>query len=541
MTRCARTAWWFVLATLLGLLAVPAMAQGQEPELPQETREALEALAGRIDDAVQRRAVAATGNDTKAVAAIDDELRDLRWQLGGITARTDVKEFEAPEKSAFDLQAELVELLRPVVEMAKDFTADSRQIESLKRRAATLNARRQRAQEALRESIAMRDRLPADSPARGAIDWEIEQRWRPTIDELVNELVIVSGQRKAIEEGRKDFLDTLGEGARGFYDKSGKSLLYGTLVFCAVFFASRWLQGRLLRNRETGRRTSLRVLEVVLATLGLLLAILSALIVPYVRDDWLLMPICILILLGTGWVLLKMLPQFYEQIRLVLNIGPVREGERLILDGLAWRVDQLRFYSRLSNPDLQGGVLRLPIQSLIGKCSRRGEAIEPWFPSRTGDYVSLDDGVFGKVLLQTPETVVLDDIAAPKSYPTPAFLAGNPRNLSRGFGVRATFGIDYRHQREATTTIPQLLTAAVREGLTAMVPAEQIRRVQVEFMAANSSSLDFNARADFTGDAAPLWREINRALQRLLVDACTQNDWNIPFPQLTVHGNRSAD
>ena len=51
----------------------------------------------------------------------------------------------------------------------------------------------------------------------------------------------------------------------------------------------------------------------------------------------------------------------------------------------------------------------------------------------------------------------------------------------------------------------------------------------------NTSSLDFEARADFTGEAAPRYRELRRAMQRLLVDACTQNGWTIPFPQLTLH------
>ncbi|MEO6594730.1 MAG: hypothetical protein ABIP94_08245 [Planctomycetota bacterium] len=59
--------------------------------------------------------------------------------------------------------------------------------------------------------------------------------------------------------------------------------------------------------------------------------------------------------------------------------------------------------------------------------------------------------------------------------------------------------------------------------------------MRVEFAAADSSSLDFAVIAEFAGSAGPRYLELERLLQRLLVDACTQNAWTIPFPQLTVH------
>jgi hypothetical protein len=58
---------------------------------------------------------------------------------------------------------------------------------------------------------------------------------------------------------------------------------------------------------------------------------------------------------------------------------------------------------------------------------------------------------------------------------------------------------------------------------------------QVEFLQANSSSLDLIVLADFEGRVADIYKRIERSIQRWCVDCCTKNDWEIPFPQLTVH------
>ena len=59
--------------------------------------------------------------------------------------------------------------------------------------------------------------------------------------------------------------------------------------------------------------------------------------------------------------------------------------------------------------------------------------------------------------------------------------------------------------------------------------------LSVEFLQAGPSSLDLVVLADFKGEAAALAKRIERALQRWCVDCCNANNWEIPFPQLTVH------
>ncbi|MCA8953137.1 MAG: hypothetical protein KDE27_26735 [Planctomycetes bacterium] len=519
---------------LVVVLAVRVAAQDLPTRLDEPTVQAMNELAQQLDQARTDRQAAAAAGDAQRGKDLDLTIQELEWQFGSLASRTNVREFEeAPPAAPFDLQKEILSLVEPVVEAAKGLTAESRQIAGLKGRIEQLELRQRQAELAQRITTRTRDLLPPDAPARAEAERDIAE-WGRLIERARSERNILEARHRALTESQTPFL----EHVRTFFRQRGLNLLLAGVAFAAVLLGSRWLQARLLSRRRRERAVSLRVLEVLFSALGVLLAIVAALVVPWLRDDYLLLAIGVIFLIGAGWVLVKAAPQFYEQIRLILNIGSVREGERILVEGLPYRVDNLRFYSTLVNPELQGGELRVPIQHLIGQRSRVPGADEPWFPTRVDDHVMLEDGVIGRVLTQTPEFVVVDDFAAPKTYATTEFLAQKPRNLSRGFGMTSAFGVDYAHQRDATTRIPAALQTALQSGLEELVPAEQICRVEVQFASAGSSSLDLNARVDFDGAAAPRFRELSRALQRLLVDACTENGWNIPFPQLTVH--RSA-
>ena len=95
--------------------------------------------------------------------------------------------------------------------------------------------------------------------------------------------------------------------------------------------------------------------------------------------------------------------------------------------------------------------------------------------------------------------------------------------------------MDYRHQASATTEIPAKMRAKLQPELPAVVGAENIADVQVFFACANHSSLDVSVWVDLKGAAAPRAGLVPGAIQRILVDACNENAWTIPVPQVTVH------
>jgi hypothetical protein len=84
------------------------------------------------------------------------------------------------------------------------------------------------------------------------------------------------------------------------------------------------------------------------------------------------------------------------------------------------------------------------------------------------------------------------------------------------------------------------------EGLLQVVTADELLALTVELEAAGSSSLDYAVLAGLAGSTAARYEPIKRALARLLVEACNENGWTIPFTQVTLHqapqrGEQPAD
>lgn len=535
--------WIALLALCIATtLCLPAglRGQGASPGAPQGrldevTAMALDKLAITMQQKAQQRDDALRQAQTERAKQLDGELEQLRWQFASLASRLDVQEFEKPQAGGFDLQQELEQLLRPLLRALKDATQGPRQIAELEARRDQVTERRRIAASAAQAIATTRDALPAGSPARAEAERELREVWDPRLSDLGREILVLNANLTQLRAAQEPLVTTVTSSVRHFVESSGLSLVLAVAVFLVVFFGLRFVADRLLRRRVQ-RNFPMRLFEVVLRVLTVLTAVAATLVVPYARNDWLLLAVCMVFLLGAGWVIVRMAPQFFEQIRLMLNIGAVREGERLLLDGLPFRVDALRFYSRLSNPALTGGVLRVPIKELLGLRSRAIGDGEPWFPCVTGDFVALADGTVGQVRLQTPEVVdVVVRHDAPRTYATAAFLGLVPRNLSQGFEIETTFGIDYRHQPQVLDEVPATFTAAVREELTAHGFGDHVQAMLVEFASAGASSLDFVVQVGFDGAAAVHYEDLGRTIQAGLVRACNRLGYGIPFPQLTVH------
>ncbi len=214
----------------------------------------------------------------------------------------------------------------------------------------------------------------------------------------------------------------------------------------------------------------------------------------------------------------------------------VREGERILFNALPYKVEVLGFRARLVNPRLDGGLQEIPVNALVGYCSRPAGADEEWFPTRTGDWVELADGRMGQVSRQSPSAVHLGELGGEDVvYPTDVFVGLNPRRLSEGFRIVSTFGIDSRHRTIATTEVPERMREKLEQGLPEVVPREYIKAVAVYFQSAAASSLDYAIHVDVAGEAARRTPKIRHAIQRILVDTCNDNGWEIPFTHITLH------
>jgi hypothetical protein len=150
--------------------------------------------------------------------------------------------------------------------------------------------------------------------------------------------------------------------------------------------------------------------------------------------------------------------------------------------------------------------------------------------------VELSDGRVGHVAYQTPSSVQVVELGGSQVvYQAAEFVGLSPKTLSTGFRVSAVFGIDYKHQAASTTDIPAKMKSHLAQGLADVLDTDLVRNVNVEFKEAAASSLDYQVDVDVRGEAAPKHLVLQRSISRLLVDACNENGWEIPFTQVTVH------
>jgi hypothetical protein len=217
-------------------------------------------------------------------------------------------------------------------------------------------------------------------------------------------------------------------------------------------------------------------------------------------------------------------------------MGPVRKGERVIWDGLRWKVESISFYSILTNPDLVGGLIRLPIDDLAELRSRPYQQDEHFFPTRQGDVVRLPDDRPAKVEFQSVDAVRLRVPGGNKLIvPSRDFTAQNVEKLSDGYRVAIRFGLDYGDQARITTTMRSHLQRRVEEHFRSGRWRDSVENVSIEFEEAGSSSLIYFVRVDFDGETAFDYAIQKRELARVCVDVCNEQGWTIPFTQLTLH------
>jgi hypothetical protein len=326
---------------------------------------------------------------------------------------------------------------------------------------------------------------------------------------------------------------------KDFFERRGWTLVQAILAIISILIISRLIHLIFMRTvkgyRAEHRRVELRIIDLFHRFVTFLLIVISPMVVFSIKEDWVLFSLGILFFIGAAWTLRQAIPRYWGQLELFLNVGPVREGERLMLDGIPWRVKNINMYSILENP-VAGLSQRVDIDDLVDMRSRPVESGEPWFPCKKGDWVHLTDGLRGKVTGISIEFIqIIQRGGALNTYTMSNFLSLSPKNLSKSFRIQETLGISYIHQKESTSSIIETLKTTINQRAIDEGYKDAIQYINVEFQAANESSLDLLVIADFKGSVADIYTRLRRSIQRWCVDACTENGWEIPYPQLTLH------
>ena len=480
------------------------------------------------------------GREKELRAKIDEltvKLMETEVSLDQLSTDVDMGVFQEGGKREVDWSGELREMLEPLIREMKKMTSRPREIERLRDEIGRYDMQLATVERANANLLSLISH--ATDPQLTEKLNAISRVWQNRGTEIKAQRAIVSSRLEKITGDKKSFSQSFRELFGAFFKSRGLNLLLALFSFAFVWVALHFLYKliqRLSPFHKKGRAIPVRIFDLLYVVFTVILSFLALLGVLYSFGDWVLLSLAIIFLLGVGWVSKKALPRFWSQATLMLNFGTVREGEVVVYKGILFEVISINFHSLLENRELGGKLLRLHINDLMQLRSRPIAENEPWFPSKPGDWVRLADGTYGEIYAQTVDTVKMRlKGGAHKFYNTVDYLSQSPVNLSSGYRLMVTFGIDYQHQDIATKEVPSVLEKAIVEELEREGYKESIERIRVEFKEAGASSLDMAVLAEFKGRAESQFWVLERAIQRICTDVCTRHQWVIPFQQVTVH------
>ncbi|MEE9327034.1 MAG: hypothetical protein V3U71_07035 [Cocleimonas sp.] len=555
----------FIYAILIAmLLAVPSIAQSVDEVIPTNTTqeiqknkltaETLSTLLNFVELQEQYRKdlktlrrelkLSATETDKEDVKiqlkTTEAKLKDTILNLENIAANTDLEILRVNQEEPFNLQKELFSLLEPAIKEMKHATSDVRLKSELREKIEYFQQREPIAKEALK-NIASLNRANKNKKIKKALI-KMNKNWSKQLVFIQSELQAKELQLTKLEAQEISFKDKSESFFKDFFQRRGWTLLQALFAIIGVLIISRLIH-KIITHTVKGysaeyRSVQFRVIDLLHRFFTFLFVIISPMIIFYFEEDWVLFSLGILFFLAMAWSIGRAIPRYWKQLELFLNIGPVREGERIMLDGIPWKVKYINMYSQLENP-VAGLSQRVDIDDLVDLRSRPYESNEPWFPCKRGDWVHLKDGIRGKIIGVSIEFIQLVQRGgAVTTYQMADFLSLSPKNLSKSFRIKETFGISYSHQQQSTNEIVQILQDSIIQKATDEDYKEAIQSIRVEFESAADSSLNLVVIADFKGDVADIYTRLRRAIQRWCVDTCTENGWDIPYPQLTLHAEK---
>ena len=196
--------------------AAGATPQQQDPGMQESTAAALRSLAEVLKEKREARAAALAANDQNRAKELDQEIRQRRLEFASLVTRIDVKQFEDPSTVKFNLQEELIETVRPIVSVVKDWTAAPREAQQVKDDHASAIARRDIATRASQRLTAAMAKLKADATpesllAAAEAQRELDEHWQPLLRSLGSQILVLGEKKDRLEQeaSKTSLYDTL--------------------------------------------------------------------------------------------------------------------------------------------------------------------------------------------------------------------------------------------------------------------------------------------------------------------------------------------
>ncbi|MEI6092668.1 MAG: hypothetical protein WCQ47_03180 [bacterium] len=525
---------FFILIFSLSLFLSSSPYAKADSSEDQRIKE-IDTLAQNIEMLKQQLTTAHTNLDKENIEA---KIKDSELAFDDVATDSDLfSPDDEPVVKDKDVWQELQEVLKPVVQSLKRASEKPRRIEQIRNNISDLEQRIDDAQ----YGISNVDEL-LQKYSSGVIFKRLQESKDRTLKIQKDLQAEKDSLQDQLNEDLKDdrsFLYTSKLLLGDFFTNKGKNLLFAIVLSVAVF----WLLvlfKRFALKPLLHREKFYFISKPFMALYGVFAVIISVgagLLCLFLLNDWFLFIVIIIMIGLIFWGFKHLFVGLFSAIKIIFDLGTVREGQRIIFNSCPWLVKKIGLQTILQNESLQSGEIRIGISRIKDLTSRPVIDGEPWFPTNQGDSVILEDGTYGKIFLQTPEQVIISTSGETKKFYTISdFIAQKPNNLSYGFQISTSIDVDYSLQPDIHDVVKifrnSLILKLREHKLSTRV---QRKGVGVYFGGSKESSLNIIAEVRFEGELAPYYLELKREVDLILVNICTDNNFSIPYKQLSVH------
>jgi hypothetical protein len=543
-----------LILTLAVHFPTPLIAEDQNaPMIDSKRVKDLSRLIDSMDSIIEEindnRSIIGTpeaiGREQAVRNRIDDlnkKLSNLETNFNDLASEVSLESVSNPSGMEFNWDQELKKILGPLIRELQRLTARPREIEKYRNNIATYDSQLTTIGTAV-EHIQVLINAPNCPPKLKARLAQLMAGWENKKNEIETMKSIANLQLEKLRASEESLSKTVEKIPGLFFKSHGRNFLIAVITLILIIFMLYKFHAWIISHGpfKSGIRSFYsRVFDLSYGIFSSFICTLILLGVLYYFSDWVLLSLVLIFIVGLVWTSKAAIPRVWNQCRLILNLGPAREGELVVYNGVPYKITAINLYTVLQNPLIPSAYIRLPLSDLLTMRSRPVDKNEPWFPSHVDDWVLITSDPtmerVGQVIAQTPETVVIEVKGGARlSIASPNYLSSPPMNLSSGYRIRLTFGLSYSLQSIITTTVPEILREHIESGLLTAGFHDRMKSCSVVFKQAAASSLDVEIKADFSGDAAKDYIDIKCAIHRICVETCTDRKWEIPFQQITVH------
>jgi len=443
------------------------------------------------------------------------------------------------QNKTLDWEEELKKVFSPVIINLKELTEPTRKIEFLHADIAYYEQQIPK----IKQGIEQIDILILESHNKKLKqklllekkEWEQKEKELNTKYDVAKQQIIdLENDKISPEQALNAFKDTI-------FSKEGKNILLSMLVFFLTFIGLHIIRKIIFfinpLNYIARFKFIASLIDILLNIFIFIVSILTLMVALYLAGSMMTLAIVVFVLIGMLWTVRNTIPYFFEQIKLLLGYGAVRQGEKIIYNGMQWLVESIGVYSYLKNPLLTSNIIRLPLKDLINMRSRPYDKKEGLFPCKEGDYILINNKTFRQVAIQSPERIILDAFGMKDSMPTKTFLQQTIRNLSNGpFWAGVTFYISYEHRYEVMDEVVSQLEGFLEDEFKKSPFGEYLVSPWVAFSELTDVSLGILAWVKVTPEAAPKYNAIKMRLTQICLKAANKYGWQIlKFHAITQH------